>query len=189
MHELFFEVLEQLGQPLNEEERQAIREKFILEEFRRGDFLTEEGEVCGQLGFILDGYARVYVLKDVDEHTVHIAGQGNFIAAFSSFISSRPSFEFVQAITDTQVLTITREDLEALYTLSAKMERMGRMLVEQMFVRKEDRVISFIKYDAKERYNYLMQQYPDMLLDVPLQYIASFLGIKPETLSRIRAQK
>lgn len=189
MHNSFFALLEQLGEPLTNEEKKAIQERFTLEEFRKGDHLVEEDEVCGQLGFILEGYCRVYVLKEIDENTVHISGKGDFIAAFSSFISQKPSFECVQAITDTKVLTITREDLDEIYAMSAKMERLGRMLLQQMFVKKEDRVISFIKFSAQERYNYLMEQYPELLFDVPLQYIASYLGIKPETLSRIRAKR
>ncbi len=188
MHESLIEMLDSF-KTLTESERNFVVERFQPLEFQKGDFLVQEGQVCEQLLFITEGYFRVYVLKDIDENTVHLAGANDFVSAYSSFISRSPSFEYVQAVTDAKGLAISSEDLETLYRNSPKIERVGRLILESLFVKKENRVIDFIKHTSQERYNKLLEVNPEIIFNVPLQYIASYLGVKPETLSRIRAKK
>lgn len=173
----------------DEEELRVIQSQFRYAEFKKGEYLVQEGDICTELGFIIEGYFRVFIVKDVDENTVHIAGNNDFIASFSSFISRSPSFEYVQALTNAKVLMLSKEGLETLYNTSPKIERLGRVIIESLFVRKENRVIDFIRNSAQERYEGLIQNDPELINNVPLHYIASYLGVKPETLSRIRAKK
>lgn len=174
---------------LTDSESNFVAEKFSPVTFKKGEYLLEEGKTCEHLTFIVSGYCRVFVLKDIDENTVHIARDNDFVAAYSSFIGRTPSHEYVQAVTDVEALRITHDDLETLYRNSPKIERVGRLILEHLFVKKENRVIDFIRFSAQERYNSLIENDPDIIFNVPLQYIASYLGIKPETLSRIRAKK
>lgn len=188
MHPNFISLLESFN-TLSESEIKIVAEKFKPVTYSKGENILEEGTICKHLTFIVSGYCRVFVLKDIDENTVHIARDNDFIAAYSSFISMTPSHEFVQAITDVEALMISKEDLEEIYKSSGQIERLGRLILEHLFVKKENRVIDFIRFGAQERYNQLLENDPDILFNVPLQYIASYLGIKPETLSRIRAKK
>lgn len=155
----------------------------------KGTYILEEGEICHHLHYVHGGYVRVAVREDIEEKTVHLARPGEFVGAFSSFISRKPSFELVQTITEAELWSIGYEDLQRLYDRYPRWERMGRLILEQHFVAKEERVISFIRSTAEERYQQLFNHHSDLLQHVPLQYIASYLGIKPETLSRIRAKK
>jgi CRP-like cAMP-binding protein len=99
-----------------------------------------------------------------------------------------PSEEYVQAVTDTEVLFLGYNELQKLYAKSKTWEHIGRRIMEGLFLRKQLRVISFIKMTTEERYLYLLKKKPDLILNVPGQYVASFLGVTPETLSRIRAR-
>lgn len=156
---------------------------------KRGEYLVKEGEICQGLGFVTKGIFRVYALQEIEEKTIHFVCPGDFTGAFSSFISQSPSNLFVQAVTDVEFLSLSYKALNELYDRSHKLERLGRLIVEALFLAKDNRVISFIKYNASERYQKLIEKQPEIAHHVPLQYIASYLAIKPETLSRIRAKK
>lgn len=103
-----------------------------------------------------------------------------------SFVSQTPSFEIISAITDCELITINKKDLEFLYDKYQKWERLGRRIIEEMFVESQQRIYSFITESAETRYKKLLKQYPDMIRDVPLKHIADFLGIKLQSLSRLR---
>ena len=174
---------------INEEEKNQLIDAFTPISCEKGEYISEYGKVNDKLAFVAKGYCRVYVIDpDGNEVTIHMAGNCDFVGAITSFLTQKPSEEYVQAVTDTAMLTITYKRLNELYSTSHKWERIGRRIMEGLFVRKQQRVISFIQLTAEERYKQLMSRKPDMILSVPNQYTASFLGITPETLSRIRAK-
>ena len=188
LHEALIAVLNNF-QELSQEEQDEIKEVFIPQSFKKGEYLTEYGKVNDNLAFVASGYCRVYVIDlEGNEVTIHIAGNVDFIGAISSFIMRKPSEEYVQAITDTEILFLGYNELQKLYAKSKTWEHIGRLIMEGLFLRKQLRVISFIKMTAEERYLYLLMKKPDLILNVPMQYVASFLGVTPETLSRIRAR-
>ena len=176
-------------QPLDEIEKKEIRSFFEPAIYKKGEYISEYGKVNDKLTFVQQGFCRVYVIDlEGNEVTIHMAGNVDFVGAISSFLTQKPSEEYVQAVTDAVVLNIGYRKLQELYQLRPKWERIGRMIMEALFLRKQQRVISFINETAETRYRNLMERKPDMLLNVPNQYTASFLGIKPETLSRIRSR-
>jgi CRP-like cAMP-binding protein len=174
---------------LDSSEEEELRQAFNPQSFSKGEFVTEYGKVNNYLAFVSSGYCRVYVIDmEGNEVTIHMAGNRDFVGAISSFLTRSPSDEYVQAVTDVQLLTVSNSDLYQLYERSHRWERLGRMIMEGLFLRKQRRVISFIQQTAEERYKLMLQTKPDMLLHVPMHYIASFLGMSPETLSRVRAK-
>jgi len=178
-----------LMRDLTDEQKDELRKYFVPTSFKTGDFLSEYGKVNNYVAFVKSGYCRVYVINlEGDEVTIHMAGNGDFVGAISSFLTRTPSEEYVQAVTDAELYVISFNNLQELYSLSATWEHVGRRIMEHLFLTKQMRVISFIKHSAEIRYQYLMENESDMLLHVPMQHIASYLGIKPETLSRIRAK-
>ena len=175
--------------PLEPGEEEEIRQSFLSATYKKGEYITEYGKVNDKLTFVSKGYCRVYVIDlEGNEVTIHMAGNIDFVGAISSFLTQQSSEEYVQAVTDVEALNIRYAALEELYNKRQKWERLGRMIMESLFLRKQQRVISFINETAETRYRKLLDKKPDMILSVPNQYTASFLGIKPETLSRIRAK-
>lgn len=165
---------------------QLVRELFKPVAVRRGEVLHEAGRVCSSLYFINSGFVRVFFVQDGDEVTNHLTGVGGFITAFNSFITQTRSHESMQCLTDGELLRIEKANFEALLQHSQKWAEFGRKLYETSLACKEQRTNDFITLSAEERYLKLLREQPSIVQQVPVQYIASFLGMKPESLSRIR---
>lgn len=173
---------------LTPEEISEVKLSLVSKTLQRGEFLAEEDKVCDHIAYIHKGYFRFYLTQDVDEITTHLSGPGEFISSFSSFLTRQPSAESVQAVTEAEVFLLDHKKLQELYDKNHRYERIGRRIIEKYFIAKDKQVVSFIKDPAENRYKKLLAENPEFILNIPLQYIASFLGIKPETLSRIRAK-
>jgi CRP-like cAMP-binding protein len=174
--------------PLEQGEVKDIEQYLTIKNINKGEFLVTGEDACNHLAFITSGYFRIFIATPEEDVTIHLEGPNNFISAFSSFISRNPTGENLQAVTPAEVVLIHYNDLHTLYKKCQKFEHLGRLMVERHFVLKQQRVISLIKENGETRYKNLMEKHPDFLLNIPLQYIASYLGMKPESLSRIRAK-
>lgn len=164
----------------------SIDGKIEILNLKKNQVFINQGDVADRIAFTNKGYLRVYYFFDGEEITRDITPLHSFATALPSFISKKPSYEIISAITDCELITISKENLEFLYSNYPKWERLGRRIIEEMFVESQRRVYSFITETAETRYKKLLKQYPEMLHDVPLKYIADFLGIKLQSLSRLR---
>ena len=152
----------------------------------KNEELISEGQIADIMAFTNKGYLRVYYNIDGEEITRDITPLNSFATALPSFIKQTPSYEIISAITPCELFTISRQDLNYLYNTYPKWERVGRRIIEDMFVGVQQRLYQFITEPAETRYKELVARYPDMIHDVPLKYIADFLGIKVQSLSRLR---
>lgn len=152
----------------------------------KNEILINEGDVANIIAFTNKGYLRVFYNHDGEEITRDITPLNTFATALPSFITRTPSYEIISAITDCELLIIKKDDLEYLYDNFPKWERLGRRIIEDMFVEAQFRLYQFITQTAEVRYKQLMKRHPEMMRDVPLKYIADFLGIKIQSLSRLR---
>lgn len=171
---------------LSEEEIEALSSCVKLQKLDKNVCFIDEGEIANYIAYVRSGYLRVHFNKEGDEITRDISSVNSFVTAFTSFITKKPSFEIVSTITDCELLLISREDLNYLYQTYNKWQMIGRRVVEEMFVRSQKRIYSLLTRTAEERYMKLFTDKPDMLQNVPLQYIASYLGITSQSLSRLR---
>ena len=186
--EIFKNVIKFINQfvDFKEEELIAMQNNIEIVNLKKNDIFIKEGEIADRIAFTNKGYLRVYYYHNGEEITRDITPLNSFATALPSFVSQTPSFEIISAITDCELITINRNDLEQLYETFPKWERFGRRIIEEMFVESQRRIYSFITETAETRYKKLLKQYPDMIQDVPLKYIADFLGIKLQSLSRLR---
>jgi len=152
--------------------------------------LLRAGEVCKFSAFVNKGCLRSYSVDDKGvDHVVQIALESYWIADLHSVFTQQPSRLYIEAIEDTEVLLLYQEDLEKLYLDIPIIERFFRKMYAMAYVSTLERINRSLSEPADIRYTNLVDQHPDLIQRVPLIHIASFLGITPESLSRIRKQQ
>jgi CRP-like cAMP-binding protein len=169
-----------------DEEMEVVMSHFKLRSIPSGEYFVDEGLVCSEIGFITKGYVRTYYEINEQEVTTMVLTKHNIVTAHTSFTLKRPSMSYIQAITDCEMLVMSKESMEELYDRFPKWERLGRLITEQVYGYMESRVVDYLSLSPEERYRKMLENEPKVLKHVPLRYIASMLGITPETLSRIR---
>lgn len=153
---------------------------------RKNDFFIREGQVCKEVAFVQSGFFRSYYHNSAgDEITYCFSFAGAFITAYSSFISQQKTVENIYAMTDAELFVITREGILQLEQSSVNWLRLSKLLAEQEFMKMEQRVF-ILKENAEIRYLDLLHNHPEYLQQIPLNHLASFLGITQRHLSRIR---
>jgi CRP-like cAMP-binding protein len=154
------------------------------------NYIAEEQDKIPQyLYFIASGFVRLFYYDDNgDEVTSHISPANNFIASFLSFIHQKKAKENVECITECELLRISRPNLVTLIDQSENFKNFSLIIFEHAIASTETRANDLATLTAEQRYKKLMETQPAILQQVPVQYIASYLGIKPQSLSRIRRQ-
>ncbi len=155
-------------------------------EISKGDFFLKSGKACRQMAFIETGYMRMYDIVDGKEITLWIGSDGKFITSLSSFIFETGNNWNIQAITDCKIYTINRENHFKLNKTEPKWLEFDNFLLANSFALLERKMFSQLHTTAKQRFLNLLNEEPALFKNVPLQYIASMLGITPESLSRLR---
>jgi CRP-like cAMP-binding protein len=141
------------------------------------------------LSFIQAGFLRIFVTTEDKEITQWISSKGYFVVDLSSFVFKTPASWTIQALVDTKLYTISREDYNRIGTLIPKWNHLEKLFIVRCFSMMEDRIFSHLSMTAEERYNLFFESNRELFNQVPLQYIASMLGMSPETFSRIRRKK
>ncbi|MBO0931566.1 Crp/Fnr family transcriptional regulator [Fibrella aquatilis] len=175
--------------PLSEALKSALMGLLRREEPARKSWLLQPGQVSDRLYFIQQGVVRGYYLKDGREVTSWFMREGDFIVSIVSFYTRQPAREYVELMEDGVVWSIQYEQLQQLYRDFPEFNVIGRKLTETYYVLSELRTQNLRMLTAPERYAQLLTDFPDIFGRVPLKYIASHLGISPETLSRLRGRK
>lgn len=159
-----------------------------LKAFKKNEYYNEYRQVCKHLGFILQGVFRTYYIDDktAEDKNVFFFSQHQVVVSFQSFIHQAPCNYFTQSMTESQVLYIHINHLQALYKQSHQWERLGRIIAEMAFSISMQRTESFLFRSPEERYLQLVNDHPDIFNNVPLYHISSYLGIQGPSLSRIR---
>lgn len=173
--------------PLNSEEKKLVTELFKSRLYRKRQYVLQEGDVCNQFSFIVRGCLRMYKIDEKgNTHIIQFAPENWWMIDIGSFHKKSPSELSIDAIEDTMVLQITHEDLIKLYISAPKFDRIFRVLIENSFVTLQNRLLQNISSTAEERYLSFMETYSYLSNRLPQTQIASFLGITPEFLSRLR---
>jgi len=175
---------------LSEKEWEIVISFIQLKIFSKGDILLRQNEVCSFITFLLSGSVIYYQLTDKgDEITTDFAFEGEWVTDNRSRISQTPSHLNIKAFEQTQAAMIQQNELEELFKQVPAMERVGRLLVEQAYLRIVQLSIDLQTLSAEERYQKLISDSPQAFQRLPLYHIANYLGIAPKSLSRIRNKK
>lgn len=176
--------------PLTEEEKELVKSKFQSRLYRKRQYILQDGDVCKVYNFVISGCLRMYNIDDTGTiHIIQFATENWWISDLGSFYSMKPSALNIEAVEDTTVLQIRHDDLLDLYIKAPKFDRIFRVLVENSLVKMQERLLQNMGSDARVRYELFLKQYPTLANRIPNTYIASFLGITPEFLSKIRNER
>lgn len=172
---------------LSEAEQKLVKTFFSPKKIRKKQYLLQEGNICRHLAFVEKGLLRSYNVDDKGvEHMIHFAWEGWWMADMLSFLSNEPSTYHIDAIEDAELLLISQTDFEEMLLKVPVMERYFRILFQNNIISKERRLISSITNSAEEKFIHLTATNPALIKRIPQQLVASYLGITPETLSRIK---
>lgn len=175
---------------LSSDEKDWVSQKFRPRLYRKKQYVLQEGDLCMQMNFIVRGCLRMYKIDDSGGiHILQFASEDHWITDLGSFYSEKPSELAIDALEDTMVLQISHDDLIALYTKFPKFHRIFRVLIENSYVGLQKRLLQTISSTAEDRYQYFIDTYPHLVTRLPQTQIASFLGITPEFLSRLRNKR
>jgi CRP-like cAMP-binding protein len=170
----------------NKEEWNAFAAILHEKKLKKKDLLLEGGQVCNFIGFINSGVMREYAFENGKESTVDFVSENQFVVDFQSFIMVKKSRQYLEALTDVDLLMFKKDAINALYDKYKIWERFGRLIIEHVFCNMEEKRKKIIATSHEEQYRNFAAVYPDVIQQVPQYYIASYLGLTPEHLSRIR---
>lgn len=172
---------------LSEAEIDLFEKKVTRKKIRKEDFFIQEGQVCKEVGFVTSGLFRSFYYSSLGEEVTYCFTFSNaFVTAYSSFLSAQKTVENIQALTDVELLTISREQILELEQSSTNWLRFFKHIAEQEYIKMEKRILLLQKETAEKRYRDLLTNHPEYLQLIPLHYLSSYLGITQRHLSRIR---
>lgn len=173
--------------PLNAAEREDLAGRVMERKIKRRQFILQENDVCKHYTFVAEGCFKKFQVDDKGtEHNLQFAAEGDWLMEIDSFYFDKPSRVYIEAIEPSVIFQINKPNLFHLFTNNPKFDRNFRVIVENRFVELENRVLQAISSTAEERYLAFIKQYPHLLSRLPNTQIASYLGITPEFLSKVR---
>lgn len=174
---------------LTDEEFSIISKYFVPKSLKKHQFLLNEGDVCKNIGFINSGCLREYTIDNKGtEHIIQFAIEDWWVSDLHSFLSGLPSIYNIDALQDSEVLLLEKSEREELLENCPNMEKFFRLLIEANHVATQQRISDSLSASAEERYLKFVKTYPKLIEQVPQNQIASYLGITPQSLSRIRKE-
>ena len=171
--------------PLPDSELEDIVSKFKKKKIKKNEFVLMQGEICKDLIFVQQGCLRLYYLQDDIEVSVWFALKHSSAIEIFSFISETPTSNYLQAIEDSEVLFLPKSELNKLYESHPKMQEMMRKFREDVILHLLERFTALPRDSAEKRYLDLLNK-PELLQTIPQKYLASFIGVTPTSLSRIK---
>lgn len=172
--------------PLSEEEIKAIVDTVNIQHYKKGTVLLKEGEISTEVYFVLSGCVRQFYLVDGEEKTNNFFTEEQWVISMYSFGQNKPSAHYLDCCMDCSLVVGNREKEENLYRRYPKLETVSRKVMEKVFAEQQEMMSSYVTDTPEQRYVKLLKSRPDLFQKIPQYQIASYIGVKPESLSRIR---
>ena len=174
--------------PLSLEEELLIRESFRPRFLPKGEYLLKAGDVAGHIAFLNKGLIRYFVFKNGEESTFEFTREGEFVGDYQSFSQRKPSVQNLHAIEDCELQVISYEDVQKIFSNTRNGNLIGRLILEHRFDVMVGQLLSVYMHSQEERYHQFVSSYSDLAQRIPQYLIASYVGVKPQSLSRIRSR-
>lgn len=171
---------------LTDEEASAFKECIPIKTFKKGDILLREGQVSRDSYFVIQGCVRKYYIIDGEECTTEYYVEDDSVASLKSYTNKIPANHYFECLEDCKLAVLNLEEEQKLFKRVPKYEALCRMSMQNNFGEQQEALAKFITSSPEERYKNLLETRPDLIQRVPQYYLASYLGVKPESLSRIR---
>ncbi|UNZ00336.1 Crp/Fnr family transcriptional regulator [Zhouia spongiae] len=172
---------------LTKDEIDSFEKKVVNRTLKKGDFFIKKGQICKEVGFVTSGLFRSFYHSSSEEEVTYCFTFSNsFVSAYSSFLSQNETVENIQALTDIEILIISRNEILELEQSSTNWLRFFKHIAEQEYIKMEKRIFLLQKETAEKRYRDLLTNHPEFLQLIPLNFLSSYLGITQRHLSRIR---
>lgn len=175
--------------PLSPELRKELEASTQIKQIKRGDIILKEGQSSKHVTLVLEGMIRSYYLKDGEDISSRFTTEGEIVLSVNSFYSRRPGYEYLEAYEDSTIAQITFEKQEELLKSHLEYNYIVRLFTQKYYAASEEHLFQLRKQSAENKWAYFLEQYPQLVQRVKIKDIASFLGIRQETLSRIRGGK
>lgn len=181
--------------PITEEEWGLIRERLRPRNFDSGDFIFRAGDTCDRMYYLLSGVVRAYFIDEEGKEfswSFHYnlsqsRAMNRFVVDYAAYLRGEPTHYYFEVLSPAETLAIKKSDIERLYQESLYWNRFGRLVSEEVYYYTHRRSFSILTQAAKEKYQALMHNYPELFDLVPQKHLASFLGITPQSLSRLKS--
>ncbi|MBS1772406.1 MAG: Crp/Fnr family transcriptional regulator [Bacteroidetes bacterium] len=187
MHSMLLNVINAIV-PIEPSEQELITSCFKSFRLQKGQFFLESGKVDQYIGFINKGLVRYFVYKNDEEATFEFTKEGEFIADYQSFTNKVPSVQNIQAIEDCELLIINNNDLQRIFNTAKHGNLLGRIIIEHRFDVMVTQLLSIYMHSHEERYKKFIESYSELSQRIPQYLIASYVGVKPQSLSRMRSR-
>jgi CRP/FNR family transcriptional regulator, anaerobic regulatory protein len=171
---------------LNEAEEKAFLSILEVKIFKKKEYLLQEGKVCNKITFVNNGCMRLFYNVEGLENTIQFFFGDSWYTDYASFLTGKPTIENIQALEESEVVQLKKDDLYKLYNTMPIFEKVGRVFAENAYLSISQLNQMKTNEEPEVRYINLLKTRPELVQQIPQHYIASYLGIKPETLSRIR---
>lgn len=171
---------------LNEEESKAFTECIPVKMFKKGTMLLKEGQISRDSYFVIQGCVRKYYIIDGEERTTEFYVEDESVASLQSYKNKTPAYHYFECVEDCKLAVLNYDKEQELFKRVPKYETLCRMSMENDFGEQQESLSKFMTSNPEERYKNLLETRPDLLQRVPQYHLASYLGVKPESLSRIR---
>jgi CRP-like cAMP-binding protein len=174
---------------LSQQESQLFLSKTETHHFNAKSLLLNAGEICKYSYFVNSGTLRSFNVNDnIVEHVLNFACEGYWIGDMYSLISQKPGNLFIEVLEDAEVVFLSKENQEQLYAEIPKLERFFRILTENSLVANQERLMDNLSLSAEERFSKFCRRYPELIQKIPQKQIASYIGVTPEFLSKMKSR-
>lgn len=187
MHDKLIETFELFG-TLNQEDKLLVKRVFKPVQLKKGDYFIESGNKNDKVGFLVSGLVYYGVLKNDEEAITDFTKEGEFVSEYHTFAGQRPAIHNIRAIEDSTLLVTNYKGLQSFFNDTTNGNKIGRLIIEHRFGIVVNQLLSLNKNNPEERYKLFVKDYFELTQRIPQYLIAAFIGVKPQSLSRIRSR-